>query len=910
MTMRDTTHLLRKLNPHCANALEAAANLCNARLAGEITVEHWLLKLIEAGDGDIPAILRHYEIDIDTVWNSLLAAIDRLPRELRGKPSLSRSLANVLESAWLYASAGESTQPVRSANLLQAIADAPHLLRATDAWPLLSVSSTQIQRLLRELDRYSVEGIRHDVEEAARSDALVSPGAVAATGRGAAQPKTPPSPAVSRGTDGDALARFAIDLTEKARRGDIDPVFGREREIQQMVDVLARRRKNNPILVGEPGVGKTALVEGLALRVAEGSVPDVIRDVRILTLDLGLLQAGAGVKGEFEQRLKNVIDEVQASPVPILLFIDEAHTLIGAGNAAGGADAANLLKPALARGELRTIAATTWAEYKEYFERDAALERRFQVIKVEEPDDDAACLMLRGLASRYAKHHNVHIRGEAITAAVKLSRRYIPARQLPDKAVDLIDTAAARVRMGLESPPPELQRAAAVVSALELELATLESDQQVGVPGLAGERETLNAALAAAGVESEHLQQRYTRELELVSALLGHRDAGSDGAALEAAQRNLSDAQGKTPLIFADVDAQAIARVVSEWTGVPVGNLVEDELRSLLAIEHGLARRVVAQHDALAALAESLRTARAGLKAEHAPLGVFLLAGPSGVGKTETALALADLLFGGESALTVINMSEYQEAHTVSQLKGSPPGYVGYGKGGVLTEAVRQRPYCVVLLDEVEKAHRDVLDLFYQVFDRGAMRDGEGREIDFRNCVILMTSNLGSAQIDEATAENPAISQHELFEAIHPQLVAHFQPALLARFQTLVYRPLEAAALESIVALKLGKVAERLRRQHDVALTCDDALTASLAQRCLARESGARNVDAFLNQRILPAVSRELLARMADGAAPAEIRLSMSGEGDLTIDFVDRGDSEHSASGPLHCPVPVTDASI
>ncbi|CAB3723684.1 Protein ClpV1 [Paraburkholderia phenoliruptrix] len=909
MTMRDTTHLLRKLNPHCASALEAAANLCNARLADEITVEHWLLKLIEAGDGDIPAILRRYEIDINGVWDALLAAIDRTPRNLRGKPSLSRSLAHVLENAWLHASAGESAQPIRSANLLQAIVDAPHVLRATDAWPLLSISSTQVQRLLRDLDRQSAEGARQDVREAADSKAPGSPGTVTATDD-EAQRKVSPSPGISSGTDGDALGRFAIDLTEKAARGDIDPVFGRDREIQQMVDVLARRRKNNPILVGEPGVGKTALVEGLALRVAEGSVPNVIRDVRILTLDLGLLQAGAGVKGEFEQRLKNVIDEVQASPVPILLFIDEAHTLIGAGNAAGGADAANLLKPALARGELRTIAATTWSEYKEYFERDAALERRFQIIKVEEPDDDAACLMLRGLASRYAKHHNVHIRGEAITAAVKLSRRYIPARQLPDKAVDLIDTAAARVRMGLESPPPELQRAAATVTALELELATLDSDQQVGVPGLAGERETLNEALASARAESERLQQRYTRELELVSGLLAHRDAGSDGATLEAAQRNLSDAQGKTPLIFADVDAQAIARVVSEWTGVPVGNLVEDELRSLLAIEQGLAKRVVAQDDALAALAESLRTAKAGLKSEHTPLGVFLLAGPSGVGKTETALALADLLFGGESALTVINMSEYQEAHTVSQLKGSPPGYVGYGKGGVLTEAVRQRPYSVVLLDEVEKAHRDVLDLFYQVFDRGAMRDGEGREIDFRNCVILMTSNLGSAQIDEATAENPAISQDELLEAIRPELVAHFQPALLARFQTLVYRPLEAPALESIVKLKIDKVVERLRRQHNVALTCDEALTVSLAQLCLARESGARNVDAFLNQRILPAVSRELLARMAEGLAPAEIRLSMSDEGNLTIDFVDRADDEHDATVTLYSHAPATETSM
>ncbi|SDG40537.1 type VI secretion system ATPase TssH [Paraburkholderia phenazinium] len=792
MTMRDSTHLLRKLNPHCASVLEAAASLCQARLAGEITIEHWLLKLIEAGDGDIPAILRRYEIDIDGVWDALLTAIDRLPRDLRGKPSLSRSLMQVLESAWLYASAGDAALPIRSANLLQAIGAAPHVLRATDAWALLSISATQIQRLLPELDRHSAEGRQHNVQESVASEAVAQ-----AERSATSNVDKRPAPVASRSTDGDALARFAIDLTAKAQRGEIDPVYGRDREIQQTIDVLARRRKNNPILVGEPGVGKTALVEGLALRVAQGSVPNVIRDVRILTLDLGLLQAGAGVKGEFEQRLKTVIDEVQASPVPILLFIDEAHTLIGAGNAAGGADAANLLKPALARGELRTIAATTWSEYKEYFERDAALERRFQLIKVDEPDDAAACLMLRGLASRYAKYHSVHIRDAAIIAAVKLSRRYIPARQLPDKAVDLIDTAAARVRMGLESPPAELQRAQASVAALELELATLDADRKAGIEDATLRREALNSALSDAKVELDSLRLKYDRELELVNALLVQREARRDkqdthaNDTLDVAQRALTDAQGKTPLILADVDAQAIARVVAEWTGVPVGNLVDDELRSLLSIEQSLGTRVVAQDDALAALAESLRTAKAGLKNEHAPLGVFLLAGPSGVGKTETALALADLLFGGEAALTTINMSEYQESHTVSQLKGSPPGYVGYGRGGVLTEAVRQRPYSVVLLDEVEKAHRDVLDIFYQVFDRGMMRDGEGREIDFRNCVILMTSNLGSAQIDEATTENPSISQSALLEAIHPQLVAHFQPALLARFQTLLYRPLD-----------------------------------------------------------------------------------------------------------------------
>jgi type VI secretion system protein VasG len=886
---RDANQLLQRLNPHCANTLEAAASLCQGRLADEITVEHWLLKLIEAGDGDIPAIMNHYDLNIDAVWDALLRAIDHTPRNLRGRPSLSPQLATVLQDAWFHASTGVTTgdPAIRSGNILQAIIEAPHVLRANNAWQLLSISSAQIQRLLPRLGRRTCEN-QTEAPESLPEHTAAATGAVPVD-RG---PEAQATQAIKRNVEGDALARFAIDITAKARDGKIDPVFGRDREIQQMVDVLARRRKNNPILVGEPGVGKTALVEGLALRVAEGTVPNVIRDVRILTLDLGLLQAGAGVKGEFEQRLKNVIDEVQASAVPILLFIDEAHTLIGAGNAAGGADAANLLKPALARGELRTIAATTWSEYKEYFERDAALERRFQMIKVDEPDDAAACLMLRGLKERYAKYHNVHIRDEALVAAVKLSRRYIPARQLPDKAVDLIDTAAARVRMGLESPPPELQRARAAVSAIEIELATVEDDARAGIGDVEGHRAALATALTEAQVQMAALQQRYGHELALVQALLQQRDAvaAGDGTSLAATREALAHAQGKTPLIFADVDAQAIARVVAEWTGVPVGNLIEDELHGLLTLDSQLAKRVVAQDDALAALAESLRTAKAGLKNEHAPLGVFLLSGPSGVGKTETALALADLLFGGEAALTTINMSEYQESHTVSQLKGSPPGYVGYGRGGILTEAVRQRPYSVVLLDEVEKAHRDVLDIFYQVFDRGTMRDGEGREIDFRNCVILMTSNLGSAQIDEVTTDSPDIAQAALLEAIHPQLVAHFQPALLARFQTLVYRPLDVTALAAIVRLQLGKVGARLRRQHDVELVCDESLIDAMAQLCLARESGARNVDAFLNHRVLPSVSRELLTRMAAGTAPAKILLSSSDEGNLTIDFVDHSD--------------------
>ncbi|RQR56565.1 type VI secretion system ATPase TssH [Burkholderia sp. Bp9140] len=884
----DASRLIRRLNPHCTRALEAAASLCQTRLADEIAVEHWVLKLIEADDGDIPAILRHYDLDIDAVWDALIDVIDRMPRTLRGMPALSRQLAAVIDDAWTHAAADDPDGTIRSGHLLQAIVEAPHVLRTQRAWPLLSVSSAQIRRVLPRLGRRSSENAADDTA----APQPKAPETVDRRSNAATAPITDKSagPTPSRSPDGDALARFALDLTEKAGRGEIDPVFGRDREIRQMIDVLARRRKNNPILVGEPGVGKTALVEGLALRVADGSVPETIRDTRILTLDLGLLQAGAGVKGEFEQRLKNVIDEVRTSATPILLFIDEAHTLIGAGNAAGGADAANLLKPALARGELRTIAATTWAEYKEFFERDAALERRFQVVKVDEPDDDTACLMLRGLAGRYAAHHDVHIRDEAIVAAVRLSRRYIPARQLPDKAVDLIDTAAARVRMALDVPPAELQQAHATLAALELERAALDADTRAGIAGSAERRAAIETEHDAMRITAGTLLGQYMRERELVGALRtlrGTTDPVPDPADMVHAINALAEAQGKSPTIAADVDAQAIARVVAEWTGVPVGNLVDDELKSLLALEATLSSRVVAQDEAISALAESLRTAKAGLKSEHAPLGVFLLAGPSGVGKTETALALADLLFGGAAALTTINLSEYQEAHTVSQLKGSPPGYVGYGRGGVLTEAVRQRPYSVVLLDEVEKAHRDVLDIFYQVFDRGTMRDGEGREIDFRNCVIVMTSNLGSTQIDDATAEDASITQAALRDAIHPQLVAHFQPALLARFQTLVYRPLDAAALASIVRIKLNKIAERLHRQHAVTLTCADDLIESIAQYCVSRESGARSVDAFLNQRVLPVVSRELLARMASGVRPRQILLSTGMEGALTIDFVD-----------------------
>ncbi|MFM0303733.1 type VI secretion system ATPase TssH [Paraburkholderia sediminicola] len=914
MTVRDPSQFLRRLNDHCARSLAEAASLCETRAHRDIEIEHWLIKLLELGEGDLVAIVRRYELDADGIWNGLLSAIDRLPGELRGKPGLSRRLGQLLEAAWMYASLDARASSIRSAHLLAALADAPHLLRAPDAWPLLSVSAAQIGRLMPALDRMSVEAAGASIQPDGDADTASERPSRAPDNAavGCATDETAfhadfsdqPSLPVARsrapfpGQPGsDALQRFTVDITQKARDGRIDPVFGRDVEIRQMVDILARRRKNNPILVGEPGVGKTALVEGLALKIAEGDVPAVIREVSVLTLDLGLLQAGAGVKGEFEQRLKNVIDAIQRSPTPILLFIDEAHTLIGAGNTAGGADAANLLKPALARGELRTIAATTWSEYKQYFERDAALERRFQVVKVDEPDDNNACLMLRGLKERYAKHHGVHITDAAVSAAVRLSRRYLTGRQLPDKAVDLLDTAAARVRMSSETTPIAISACHAEQAALQVERSALVEDH-VATSVDVGERlVAIDIRLANLKVELDALESTFAEQKDAVATLQKLREQWH-AAAEESARRDLQQSiraahevlarHGADALIQAEVDEAAVARVIADWTGVPVGSLLEDELATLLEIETRLGRVVVGQDGALAALGKSLRAAKTGLTSDEAPLGVFLLVGPSGVGKTETARVLADLMFGGERALITINLSEYKEAHTVSQLKGSPPGYVGYGVGGVLTEAVRQRPYSVVLLDEVEKAHRDVLNLFYQVFDRGLMRDGEGRVIDFRNTVILMTSNLGSEQImaaTEAVAEAGDITTSMLMETIRPLLIEHFQPALLARFQTVVYRPLSAGALASIVRMKLDKVAHRIERRFGVPLVCDDSLVRELVRACQLPDSGARNIDSLLDQQILPVLSRELLIRVAARQLPREITLSFTEEGGIAVNF-------------------------
>ncbi len=863
--------LLRRLNPYCAKALAAAASLCHTRVHGEITVEHWLLKLLEQGEGDIMVIARRDEWDLDSLWQGLLAQLNKLPRSVQDKPRLSNALSRLIEAAWLDASLQENAEQIRSVHVLSALMSAPSLLQAEAAWPLLSLNGVQLGRLLPLLDAQSDErpGYRSEQPDLLAMMPPLSTGS----------PSLPDTRQV--------LDKFTLDITAQARAGMIDPVFGRDTEIRQMIDILSRRRKNNPILVGEPGVGKTALVEGLALRIISGDVTDSLKSVSVRTLDLGLLQAGAGVKGEFEQRLKNVIKAVQLAADPVLLFIDEAHTLIGAGNQAGGADAANLLKPALARGELRTIAATTWGEYKQYFECDAALERRFQMVKVTEPDDDTACLMLRGLKQRFAAHHGVHIQDDAVRAAVTLSRRYLTGRQLPDKAVDLLDTAGARARISLDTQPEELTELQRQLTALKMEREALLHDAavslNVGVERLA----VIDTRLDDLHKQLDKAQRRFAQEKELIQQLLAARRDDHRHEDTASLQRKLALLQGYSPMVSPDVDVRMVAAVVADWTGIPLGSLLKNEHINLLRLESALGQTIIGQNRALEALAQRLRAAKAGLAPENGPLSVFLLVGPSGTGKTETARALADSLFGGVRSLITINLSEYQEPHTVSQLKGSPPGYVGYGQGGILTEAVRRRPYSVVLLDEVEKAHRDVLNLFYQVFDQGVMRDGEGREIDFRNTVILMTANFGSDGLMTALEQQPEAPDSVLHELLHPILRNHFQPALLARFQTLIYRPLNADAMNRIVHIKLAQVAQRLLHHYGLRCEITETLTKALATSCLLPDGGARNIDSLLNQRILPVLSRQLLQRQTEPHKSYRLQLDYSVESGITLTFTE-----------------------
>jgi type VI secretion system protein VasG len=852
--------LIGKLNDTTRLAATRAASICVALGQYEVEVEHLFLALLEQERCDVVLIARQSGVAVDALEVDLHHEISQFKTGSTRTPVFSRHLPPLLEHAWLIASLA-TPQPdrIRSAHLLVALLTEPELAQlALRASPLFA--RIPIDEVKHKLEKYT----HGSQEETAATDA--TPAATLAGMAPQGAPRTP------------ALDQYTNSLTALARDGKLDPVIGREAEIRQAIDILMRRRQNNPILTGEAGVGKTALVEGLALRIAAGDVPDVLRGVEIRTLDMGLLQAGASVKGEFENRLKNVIDEVKQSPHAIILFIDEAHTMIGAGGQAGQNDAANLLKPALARGELRTIAATTWSEYKKYFEKDAALARRFQVVKVDEPSEEIASAMLRAMTPLMERHFGIRIRDEAVTEAVRLSHRYISGRQLPDKAVSVLDTACACVALAQSGAPALLENAAKAMERLCVETIALQREEG----GCEHAQRLRKLKEMQAELEAEHAQlsDRWQREQALVAAIARQRTAGNGEAEVRALREELAALQGETPLVPVEVDAAAVAAIVSGWTGIPLGKMVKDEIRTVLKLQDALQARILGQPYAIAAVAQRVRTARANLDDPNKPKGVFLFAGPSGVGKTETALALADLLYGGERKLLTINMSEYQEAHSVSGLKGSPPGYVGYGQGGVLTEAVRRNPYSVVLLDEIEKAHPDVTELFFQVFDKGVMDDAEGREIDFRNTIIIATSNAGSAAIMQAclNKETPPAAD-ELEALLRPQLVKHFKPAFLGRLKVVPYYPIPDAVLAQIIALKLDRIGRRIQDQHHAEFSYDQALVDAVLARCTEVDSGARNVDHILNGSLLPEIAEAVLQRMSEGEAIARIKVGAGKQG-------------------------------
>ena len=852
--------LIGKLNDTTRLAATRAASICVALGQYEVEVEHLFLALLEQERCDVVLIACQCGISTEALEADLHREVSQFKTGSTRTPVFSRELPLLLEHAWLIASLA-TPQPhrIRSAHLLVALLTEPDLSQlAQRASPLFA--RIPIDEVKHKLEKYT----HGSQEETTAVDAApVAPLADMAPQGG---PRTP------------ALDQYTTSLTKLARDGKLDPVIGREAEIRQAIDILMRRRQNNPILTGEAGVGKTAVVEGLALRIAAGDVPDVLKGVEIRTLDMGLLQAGASVKGEFENRLKNVIDEVKQSPHAIILFIDEAHTMIGAGGQAGQNDAANLLKPALARGELRTIAATTWSEYKKYFEKDAALARRFQVVKVDEPTEEIASAMLRAMTPLMERHFGIRIRDEAVTEAVRLSHRYISGRQLPDKAISVLDTACARVALAQSGTPALLENVAKAMERLSTEIAALrrEEDQQVHASRLRQRQEAHAMLQAEHARHSEHWQ----REQSLVAAIARERAAHDGAARVQALREELAALQGETPMVPVDVDASTVAAIVSGWTGIPLGKMVKDEIRTVLKLQDALQTRILGQAHAIAAVAQRVRTARANLDDPNKPKGVFLFVGPSGVGKTETALALADLLYGGERKLLTINMSEYQEAHSVSGLKGSPPGYVGYGQGGVLTEAVRRNPYSVVLLDEIEKAHPDVTELFFQVFDKGVMDDAEGREIDFRNTIIIATSNAGSAAIMQACLNKEAPpAEAALEELLRPHLVKHFKPAFLGRLKVVPYYPIPDAVLAQIIALKLDRIGQRIRDHHHAEFSYDQALVEAVLARCTEVDSGARNVDHILNGSLLPEIAEAVLQRMSEGAVIGKIKVGASKQG-------------------------------
>ncbi|EIU7003877.1 type VI secretion system ATPase TssH [Vibrio parahaemolyticus] len=881
--------LIQRLHPIAKVALEDAAALAVSEKANEVQIEHYLLSLLERPNSDFDVLLSHFDCSENLLRQSVRSTLDTNAKGNGSKPVFSALLIEWLQESWLVSSLDLSETQIRSGALLLTLVSNP--LRYGQhgyASILEAVNPDSLKRNFAELTSHSIEA---QVATSEKTQAR---------------------------EDGSALSKFTTDFTGKARKGEIDPVFCRDQEIRQIVDILARRRKNNPIAVGEPGVGKTAVVEGLALKIVQGDVPDNLKGVELYGLDMGLLQAGASVKGEFEKRLNAVLDEVKNSPTPIILFIDEAHTLVGGGNQAGGSDAANLLKPALARGEVKTIAATTWSEYKKYFEKDPALARRFQLVKLDEPSPEQAALIIRGLRPAYEKSHNVYVRDDAITAAAALSARYISGRQLPDKAIDVLDTACARVNISLNAIPASVETLQQELAAQQRELEALERDalQQTGdkhslanIPDLKLAMETTKEELAEQEVqwhkEKEQIQEMIALRSRLHELVFGKvneeelvvdEDSEQDVSpytemdeeavriAISACQEQLDAIRNGNPLVHFEVGPDEVSHVISDWTGIPMGKMLQDEAETTLKLKESLTQSIKGQEYAIDALSEGIQTAKAGLGNPDAPTGVFLLVGPSGVGKTETARAIADQMFGGERFMTTINMSEFQEKHTVSRLIGSPPGYVGYGEGGMLTEAVRQRPYSVVLLDEVEKADPEVLNLFYQVFDKGTLNDGEGRTIDFKNTLIIMTSNLATHEIESLVHQSKDIDANIIAEAIRPTLNQHFKPALLARMSVLPFVPLSDEAMTEIIHHKLNKVSQRLHNHHKLSLNYEESLVEFVLGNCRLAETGARNIDAVINRQLLPQLSTQLLVHDKDDSH-TQITVSVDEQGTLTYAF-------------------------
>ncbi len=881
--------LIQRLHPIAKVALEDAAALAVSEKANEVQIEHYLLSLLERPNSDFDVLLSHFDCSENLLRQSVRSTLDTNAKGNGSKPVFSALLIEWLQESWLVSSLDLSETQIRSGALLLTLVSNP--LRYGQhgyASILEAVNPDSLKRNFAELTSHSIEA---QVATSEKTQAR---------------------------EDGSALSKFTTDFTGKARKGEIDPVFCRDQEIRQIVDILARRRKNNPIAVGEPGVGKTAVVEGLALKIVQGDVPDNLKGVELYGLDMGLLQAGASVKGEFEKRLNAVLDEVKNSPTPIILFIDEAHTLVGGGNQAGGSDAANLLKPALARGEVKTIAATTWSEYKKYFEKDPALARRFQLVKLDEPSPEQAALIIRGLRPAYEKSHNVYVRDDAITAAAALSARYISGRQLPDKAIDVLDTACARVNISLNAIPASVETLQQELAAQQRELEALERDalQQTGdkhslanIPDLKLAMEATKEELAEQEVqwhkEKEQIQEMIALRSRLHELVFGKvneeelvvdEDSEQDVSpytemdeeavriAISACQEQLDAIRNGNPLVHFEVGPDEVSHVISDWTGIPMGKMLQNEAETTLKLKESLTQSIKGQEYAIDALSEGIQTAKAGLGNPDAPTGVFLLVGPSGVGKTETARAIADQMFGGERFMTTINMSEFQEKHTVSRLIGSPPGYVGYGEGGMLTEAVRQRPYSVVLLDEVEKADPEVLNLFYQVFDKGTLNDGEGRTIDFKNTLIIMTSNLATHEIESLVHQSKDIDANIIAEAIRPTLNQHFKPALLARMSVLPFVPLSDEAMTEIIHHKLNKVSQRLHNHHKLSLNYEESLVDFVLGNCRLAETGARNIDAVINRQLLPQLSTQLLVHDKDDSH-TQITVSVDEQGTLTYAF-------------------------